>query len=546
MQFTLNDFELNLTSGSITHQGRVTNIRAKTLLVLKYLITHQNRIVTKQELLSTIWHDVVVQEQVLVQSIKEIRDVLGSHVIKTYSRQGYQWTAELIEIDTVNKTFSKPVVVISFCAALLSAVILFWFLLPLQSNESSSKLNPPLSIAFLPVENNMPDDIHDWVPLEGMDYLNQKLNQQAHLHVLESNDLLHVIERIDQFSTLPIEEQVYQIKTRLDVSLVVQTRLMGYPQDFQLHYTIYSSHHIERGVELADTVPKAFDALVKKIALRYSEFTSQNSLPYSVPYKSDFSNEAFASGLEYYLNRDYKNAKPFFRSALSANPELLVARRYLAACFANTGAVNQGIELMLENIAAAKEESNVREEIRSYVMIGYLLINWPETTKNHHQALKSAQQYIEIGRQLAERHQDKLFIAYAHEELGKIKRLQKKFQQAEVLLKKALEYHKTFRGSYGQTNALIQLARIAADQNDFARAEQYFQQATVIANESDAPTNKIWILLAQADVMQQQGNDVLANNFAQQAMEIAKITKRAHLISRVDAWFNKNSIYELN
>jgi len=232
MQFTLNDFELNLTSGSITHQGQVTNIRAKTLLVLKYLITHKDRVVTKQELLTTIWHDVIVQEQVLVQSIKEIRDILGSNVIKTYSRQGYQWTAELTEVNSVkkaiNKVLNKPKVIISLSAIILSILFIFWFFIPLQSNQSSSKISTPLSIAFLPVENNMPDDIHDWVPLEGMDYLSQKLNQQANLHVLESNDLLHVIERIDQFSTLPTEEQIYQIKTRLDVNLVVQTRLMGY------------------------------------------------------------------------------------------------------------------------------------------------------------------------------------------------------------------------------------------------------------------------------------------------------------------------------
>jgi DNA-binding winged helix-turn-helix (wHTH) protein len=48
MQFTVNEFELNLTSGSLTYQGQVTNIRAKTLLVLTYLINHKNRIVTKQ------------------------------------------------------------------------------------------------------------------------------------------------------------------------------------------------------------------------------------------------------------------------------------------------------------------------------------------------------------------------------------------------------------------------------------------------------------------------------------------------------------------
>ena len=92
------NIEVNLTAGLIIKAGQEFNIRAKTLLVLKYLIKNKDGIVTKQALLNDIWHDVIVQEQVLVQSIKEIRDLLGSKVIKTYPRQGYQWVAELREI----------------------------------------------------------------------------------------------------------------------------------------------------------------------------------------------------------------------------------------------------------------------------------------------------------------------------------------------------------------------------------------------------------------------------------------------------------------
>jgi len=100
LRYTFADIELNLTAGIIIKAGEKINVRAKTLLVLTYLIHHPKDIVTKKTLIEKIWYDVVVQEQVLVQSIKEIRDMLGSEVIKTYPRMGYQWTVEFTSITT--------------------------------------------------------------------------------------------------------------------------------------------------------------------------------------------------------------------------------------------------------------------------------------------------------------------------------------------------------------------------------------------------------------------------------------------------------------
>ena len=168
MRFTYNDIELNLNAGVLIKNGQTISIRAKTLLVLKYLIANQDKVVNKQEILASVWHDVIVQEQVLVQSIKEIRDLLGSHVIKTYPRQGYQWTAELEEIAETKKTqlTQKPLLIAS--SLIIFIVLALVSLYSLISKENSTVLNN-FSVTFLPVENDMPDDIHDWVPLQGMD-----------------------------------------------------------------------------------------------------------------------------------------------------------------------------------------------------------------------------------------------------------------------------------------------------------------------------------------------------------------------------------------
>ena len=557
MQFTLNEFELNLTSGSITYQGQVTNIRAKTLLVLTYLISHKNRIVTKQELLTTIWHDVVVQEQVLVQSIKEIRGLLGRDVIKTYSRQGYQWTAELIECQSKTHLLKKSASL--YLMLLLLTVTAAYFFVSFEAEKSDEGQQNKFTVGFLPVNNDMPDNIHNWVPLEGMDYLSHSLKQQTDFTVIESSRLLAVLktnESVQPSAMLKVEntaENLALVQKNLSLDLLVQTSLQGYPQDFFLQYTLYLKHNVERGVIFSANVKTAFDQLSVLIQERYGDNSTANISASS--YQSDFSNEAFTRGIGFYHQRAYQKAIPFFTSALQDNPELLAARRSLAASYVNSGNVEQGIALMQENIEQAKNKNNHREEIRSNLMLGVLLINWHETVISgklvagktpDNKNLIAAERYIEITKTLADQHQDKLFMAYAFEELGKIKRLQGEYLQAIILQQQALKLHQTFRGQYGQTASLIELARVSAAQQNFLLANNYFQQASNIANENGVATNQVTIFLAQADVEQLQGYSETASAFAQQAMEIAEKAQSDYLITRVSAWLNNNDYYEIN
>ena len=547
MRFTFNDSELNLTTGLLIKDGQTISIRAKTLSVLKYLIAEKDHVVTKQALLAEVWHDVVVQEQVLVQSIKEIRDLLGSHVIKTYPRQGYQWTAELHDISKQHKVFGKSVnrATLVQIAVLVLLAIIGLVIYSLASNSPSAK-TAKFTVAFLPVINDMPDDIHDWVPLQGMDYLSESLLKNSQLQLISKAQLLQSMTLSKQ-ENLPSSlhykpQELRALAQRLKVDLLVQTRLRGYPQDFQLDYSFYLDQRVEQGVILSASISTALNQLVRKVAQRFDPHAKEISQPYI----SDFSNEAFARGIELYLQREYLQASTFFSTALQSNHDLLAARRYLAASYINSGDIEQGIALMKENIAQARYKKMHREEIRSHLMIGVLLIHRYERDSLASDGLAEAELYVQLTKALAEQYQDSLFIAYALEELAKIKRLQQKYHEAMPLLAAAMQYHKEFKGSYGQTRALIELAMIAFAQGKEQLGQGYFSQATTIANKDGVATNKVAILLAQAQVALNAKQTEKSQAYAEQAKTIARTAKSKVLMTQVSAWQDDSKNYQIN
>ena len=544
MRFTFNDSELNLTTGLLIKDGQTISIRAKTLSVLKYLIAEKDHVVTKQALLAEVWHDVVVQEQVLVQSIKEIRDLLGSHVIKTYPRQGYQWAAELNHINKQYSFFGKSVNRASLLqiAVLVLLTIIGLAIYSLASNSPSAK-TAKFTVAFLPIINDMPDDIHDWVPLQGMDYLSAGLKKSSQLQLIPRVALLQSLPFANQENLQHSDSQNLPVLAQaLKVDLLVQTRLRGYPQDFQLDYSFYLGQRVEQGVILAADIATALEQLVQKIALRFDP----DAIKTSQPYISNFSNEAFARGIELYLQREYLQAITFFATALQTNNDLLAARRYLAASYINSGDIEQGISLMKENIAQSRYKQIHREEIRSHLMIGVLLIHRYQNDLQASNDLTEAELYIQLTKTLAEQYQDTLFIAYALEELAKIKRLQQQYQQAIPLLAAAMQYHKDFKGSYGQTRALIELALIAFAQNKETLGHDYFSQATTIAYQNGVATNKVAILLAQAQVALTAQQIKQAQAYAEQAKAIAIKATSNVLIAQVSAWLAENNSYQVN
>src|SRR5438552_5558201 len=75
-------------------------LTSKAFAVLRYLVEHLGQVVTKEELLRTVWSDTAVSEWALTTCIREIRKALGEaagapQYIATVHRRGYRFIAPI-------------------------------------------------------------------------------------------------------------------------------------------------------------------------------------------------------------------------------------------------------------------------------------------------------------------------------------------------------------------------------------------------------------------------------------------------------------------
>lgn len=101
MTFRFGRFELDESKRELRLGTRVIEMQPRVFDLLVYLIRNQERVVTKDELLSAIWPDVIVTDSSIMRAVSLIRTNLregGQHdAIQTFSRQGYRFIGELEE-----------------------------------------------------------------------------------------------------------------------------------------------------------------------------------------------------------------------------------------------------------------------------------------------------------------------------------------------------------------------------------------------------------------------------------------------------------------
>jgi tetratricopeptide (TPR) repeat protein/DNA-binding winged helix-turn-helix (wHTH) protein len=90
------DVEIDLSGVCLKRGGIEQPLRERSFQVLRYLIEHRDRRVTKDELIENIWQGTAVTDDALVQCIADIRRALADdyqnpRFIKTFPRVGYRF-----------------------------------------------------------------------------------------------------------------------------------------------------------------------------------------------------------------------------------------------------------------------------------------------------------------------------------------------------------------------------------------------------------------------------------------------------------------------
>ena len=86
------DFTLDLKRACLLRRGEEVKLRPKSFEALRYLVEHHGRLVTKAELIQSVWPHSFVTDDSLVQCLRDVRAALGDQqqtYIKTVPRRGY-------------------------------------------------------------------------------------------------------------------------------------------------------------------------------------------------------------------------------------------------------------------------------------------------------------------------------------------------------------------------------------------------------------------------------------------------------------------------
>lgn len=103
------DFRLDRGRVQFSHAGHDVPLRPKAFELLWVLACHAGHVVSKPDLMATVWPGVIVTDDSLSQCVSELRHALGERgpeLIKTVQRRGYRF-------DAVMRTEGDPAVIAS-------------------------------------------------------------------------------------------------------------------------------------------------------------------------------------------------------------------------------------------------------------------------------------------------------------------------------------------------------------------------------------------------------------------------------------------------
>ena len=98
--YTFGQFRLEVERNRLLHDGEPVQLRRKSYEILLLLVEHPGEIITKEQIISTVWPDQMVEENNLTQQIYKLRRLLGD----TPKDQNY-----ILTVPGKGYLFNKPV-----------------------------------------------------------------------------------------------------------------------------------------------------------------------------------------------------------------------------------------------------------------------------------------------------------------------------------------------------------------------------------------------------------------------------------------------------
>lgn len=393
MNYRIGSFNLDVKTRTLSDDNSRQNIRPKTLALLLYLANRPEQVVSKQELLDTIWDDVAVDDGVIFQSVREIRTLFSDpNIIQNFPRKGYQFTAEINE-NRQHSWWPSTGTITRFILLMVIALMATWGMMPPKEIEPS----PQHSVLILPIKSYIPYGENDWLNLGGMEQLITQLRSvPEHTYVYQATHVLELLERTRLASKLN-EQGIQAVLNNSGASVVVETEIHGNVYDYKLIYRLHSDVDVYQGVILDTSIPSAITKL--------AEFIKE--WPNNKGEQSEFSQTLLSEAMISY-ETDWQTSVSFFESYLTLNPDSVVAMIYLSKLYLWQEQTDKAIELIAA--ADALNQGAGQEKAQIKLLRARLAVKQQDWT--------NAFEWFELAQSYDSEHKDWFLKANIEEERG--------------------------------------------------------------------------------------------------------------------------------
>lgn len=453
MQYQTSNYFIDSKALTVkTCKGETLIIRPKTCQLLLLLIRNAGQPVNKQTILGEVWGDSVVAEQVVFQSINELRQLFQNEdVIKTIPKQGYVWLPTVTEKTKERSSLNRKAAFVTVALCAFLSTLFFSPTSLIQEPNAQSKVQG--SIVILPTQNQIEGNDHSWVRLGLMDQVIQRLpNNQEH-GVLQTDYVLEVLERAGAPLNNVQPEHIKQIFTVSGAELVVSSKLSGSPHDYQLSYALNYRNTQQKGVLFGRNIQEVIDEFIDKVA---EQLGKESSLKAN-NYHADFNHEMLGVAIDLKLEDNQLAAKPLLESIIVNDPENLTAQRLLINTLFELKDYSEVKKHLMLAIPLAQKLNDKNELSRLYYLNAiHALIEGDD---------ELAKPIVEQALQVAQSNNDWLFMAYSKDLLARIAQHQGEYDLAKTYYLEAKKHHQVLRCPVGESSVWASLALLAKKQN---------------------------------------------------------------------------------
>ncbi|HXG22771.1 MAG TPA: winged helix-turn-helix domain-containing protein [Methylomirabilota bacterium] len=318
-------YRLDIANEQLWREEQLIALRPKTFAILRYLVAHPNRLVTKEELLHAVWGDTLVSEEGLRDYLREIRHALGDDAeapqfIETVRGRGYRFLPTITTQPVSSSRFQVP----SFTSSLVPSPQ------PLASSTALPLPDKP-SIIILPFVNLSNDPEQEYFSDGITEDLTNSLSRLASLFVISRTSAFTYKGKLTKVQDISKEMGVQYVLEgsvrRSDTQVRVSAQLIDAIADHHLWAERYDRPLTDIFAVQDEIVQKITTALAVKLTtgeeVRLTRFPTSNLEAY----------DHFLRGMEQYLRfqKDANiQARRLFARAIELDPQYAAAYALLS------------------------------------------------------------------------------------------------------------------------------------------------------------------------------------------------------------------------